>query len=50
MLRKLILTTALIGSTFVAQAGVLTPVQQVNSNWLDTNFGEYSVQFNRFDT
>lgn len=50
MLRKFILTTALIGSTFVAQAGVLTPVQQVSSNWLDTNFGEYSVQFNRFDT
>ncbi len=50
MLRKLTLTSMLLGCALTAQAGVLTPAQQVSSGWIDTNFGEYRVQFDKFDT
>lgn len=50
MLGKSILASVLFSCTLTAQAGVLTPIQQVSSNWLDTNFGEYSVKFNQFDS
>ncbi len=50
MLRKLLLTSMLIGSAFTAQAGIITAEQSANSAWIDTNFSEYELSFDKFDT
>lgn len=50
MLRKLILTSMLIGSAFTAQAGIITAEQSASSNWVDTNFSQYQLSFDQFDT